>query len=251
MSSTTPTELSHSTIFFDLPRELRDLIYHQLWRSSSILLNCTTRFVDFDVNLRYEGSYQVDVTDRTRKRFGCDAGHQDDWRFPPGLWASKQLLQEALAQYGSRAEWFWCEDVPDVKRTWLSTQLDASRVQDATLFLDFFEEVCKECSGKRHLHDRWRLDDELNEVVEAMVGDRMDGHGIRRLRIASFTQATNLTEEREHALFLAQRFSLVSGRADAGFLELSLWHDDPEMPRLYDVVGEGPDARATLKEICV
>lgn len=51
----------------------------------------------------------------------------------------------------------------------------------------FFQEVCGECSDKRHLRDRWRLDDELNEVEDAIWYDKKNGHGILRLRIASYT----------------------------------------------------------------
>jgi hypothetical protein len=115
----------------------------------------------------------------------------------------------------------------------------------------FFQPVCTKCSRKRHLRDRQGLDDELSEAEEAMGHDRMNDHGIRRLRIASYTQATNLQDEREHASLLAKHYSLLGRRAEAELLELSLWHDDSGMPRLYDVVGEGPDARATLKDISI
>jgi len=241
MSSSSLTKPSSGPNFFDLPLELRDVIYDQLWRLHPVLLNNNSRFAD--VHLCYEGSYQVPM-DRTSVMI-CALAALNNRKFPPGLWASKKILQEALDQFARRAEWFWCENPEIPKQTWLSTLIHDSKVRDMTVFLDVFEPPCGACSGERHSGE-WRLDEELNEVVAAMVDDGMDGHGIRRLRIEGFTEITNMKDECEEALRLARLFWPVCQRAEAEHLELSLWHNDPEGPRLYDVVGEGLDVRAVL-----
>jgi hypothetical protein len=88
--------------FFDLPRELRDLVYHHLWR---LLKPCICQgFPESELvlQLRYEGHYDISSTH----------GEREDWpgtssRFPIAIIASKQFLYEALEQYLRKAEWYF------------------------------------------------------------------------------------------------------------------------------------------------
>lgn len=88
--------------FFDLPRELRDLIYRYVWCLNPELKKPSTRFSSVPsatMYLRYQSHhvFDIEVTD--------ESGDADtSGKFPPGLAASKQLLNEALDQFFSRAE---------------------------------------------------------------------------------------------------------------------------------------------------
>lgn len=89
--------------FFALPRELRDQVYHHLWR---LLKPCVFQSVPHGdsqllLELRYEGHYDISSMH----------GQREDWpgtssRFPSAILASKPFLHEALEQYLRKAEWY-------------------------------------------------------------------------------------------------------------------------------------------------
>lgn len=226
---------SAPSTFFSLPRELRDLIYHHLWRCNPALQNSSSRFSTVCLQLRYDGRYSIEPQ---KTSWGYENGVNDNIenrRLPLGLAANKQLLHEALEQFLSRAEWFWDEDNVEKEQTWTSSLLDASGVKDVTLYFGAFLGICETCTGDPHVHGWWSHDAELVELAEGLSKDES---GIRRLRIAGWTQCEREDEEYQHAMLLAQSYGYVARRAKAERLELSLWHDDSETRRVYEVLGE-------------
>jgi hypothetical protein len=243
--------------FFDLPREIRDLIYHEFWRSNPALPNFSQRFPDSnDFYLRYEGSYQAVWCEREcgddHYRICGDANEKQ--KLPLYFLANKQLLLEALEQSLRRAEWFSTEDSSTEIWAPLSIMPDASCVEDVTLYAGALPPLCYECKGALHLdiHDRfcrWWHEESLSELVNAMGEEEEMGRGIRRLRITASThKANNAEDELELALLLAR---FVSGGAQylAGRLQLSLWHEDLYEIGLYDIVGLGSDVSVVLQTV--
>ena len=89
----------HTTDFFDLPRELRDLVYHFLWYDYP---DIATSYRDKQSRVRYRPTTSPSAKQRIhRKRTGL----------PAWLFINKAFLEEAIATFNARAEWtllsFW------------------------------------------------------------------------------------------------------------------------------------------------
>jgi hypothetical protein len=80
--------------FFDLPRELRDFVYHYLWEDHP---DITTPYSNRRTELRYDQSINKCHTKT----------YLHNNPFPPWLLASKAFLYEATAAFNERAEWTW------------------------------------------------------------------------------------------------------------------------------------------------
>jgi hypothetical protein len=96
--------------FFDLPRELRDLIYQDYWQTNPVLTDSSTRFCGLLSQLRYEGRYIMEIDNHA-----YNTPRHVAQSFPRWALANKQLFDEAFSHFESKAEWFWYDNVP-VKR---------------------------------------------------------------------------------------------------------------------------------------
>ena len=113
---------------FDLPRELRDQIYHYYWTAQPKYLAPRTPFHPLKVHFNYAG--RPDITKEAVIKTATQ-------RFPEWLQASKQLQSEALEQYASRAEWSVVLKSklpkPDNRKT--SSALDIRKVRKLALHI--------------------------------------------------------------------------------------------------------------------
>jgi hypothetical protein len=246
--------------FLDLPREIRDLIYHEFWRSNPALPNFSQRFLDPDQSmyLRYEGSYEASAFSPT-----CDHDHHvicsdpnEQHEFPLCFLASKQLLSEALEQFLRRAEWF--STYNSSTKNWAPSPImpDASSVEDVNVYVGALPPLCYKCDGGSHLDNHHNRDctDHLTYVywlANCIAEEHEMGRGIRRLRIIGSTRKANDPEELKHALLALLSWSLYDDAACARAerMQLSLWHEDLYEIGLYDIVDSESGISVILRTV--
>jgi hypothetical protein len=90
----TEAAITQNISFFDLPREIRDQIYHHYWTANPKHVALRTPSHPFTVRLNY--AKRPEIT----REFYVETQRPLTW-----LLANKQLQHEALEHYITRAEW--------------------------------------------------------------------------------------------------------------------------------------------------
>jgi len=94
-----PGNISLPSTFLRLPREIRDLVYHEIWRTK-LPFTITNQNSEFMVEYEIPSIEGFQVTlpgleTRSRK-----------WAYPaPWFLANKQILKEAIEQFQHKAKW--------------------------------------------------------------------------------------------------------------------------------------------------
>lgn len=83
--------------FFDLPREIRDQAYDEIWRTKKSFI---TRYHAFQFYVEYE---------ITADPYSLTPPQPGGASTPPWLVANKQLTQEAIEQFQRKATWVYLE----------------------------------------------------------------------------------------------------------------------------------------------
>ena len=92
---------SQTIPFFELPREIRDLVYHRILRRVRPCIRVALPGSDIVLEYRYEGHYQI------AKQMGPNEDSQGMSRgLPISFLCGRQFYIEALDQFASKAEWF-------------------------------------------------------------------------------------------------------------------------------------------------
>ncbi|KAF1850376.1 uncharacterized protein K460DRAFT_412090 [Cucurbitaria berberidis CBS 394.84] len=233
---------ARKTSFFDLPREIRDSIYHHYWQADPCLNASNTPCGQGALQLRYEGSYKMGLCG---PRYGVL--ERLDGRYPQSLLSNKQLLQEALEQYTRKAEWFW-DGTPlaERPRNPSANLIDVSKISnDMTL----------------HIHSLAMYEDPNRYMDEIIAGK--DLHllakaiakkhtTIPRLRISGYSRALYYDDKSglfdQGQLMIGKIMAYFSG-FDIARLELEVFNKSSDRRRiLCEVIGQKPYMELILKE---
>ncbi|KAF2877548.1 hypothetical protein BDV95DRAFT_601929 [Massariosphaeria phaeospora] len=197
---TTPGPSSPVT-FFDLPREIRDSIYHHYWRTYPCI---RTSFHGMLTDLRYEGYHSMTIS---RKRFGYPERMQGP--YPTWLLANKVLFSEALSQFSRKAEWFWDGYTMQEMEIERKALMKTPTIRDITLYVGNVMYL-DEYAATRFSSYQEKVKDACQEYAKAM-----QLHGsFKRLRLSSHSYDISLTDDgagfKEIVTFLTNFFRDVT-----------------------------------------
>jgi hypothetical protein len=218
--------------FFNLPREVRDLIYHHYWTEHACL--SASRVSDTNPSCmrpHYEGRNAQDDPKIRKPSFRWQS-----YRMccPSLLLVSKQVIHEALEQYVRRAEWYWSPTMrPGVWGLPLGLQLDMAKVCKETIWTGDFQ------------------------TCESLLLIR-SGCPLKRLRISGYagpvqwshTDFGDVTYFGD-ATFIAEKFLSGYGRESESTLELEIFDTEKNWRRrvVYEVRREGSDVYLTTLNV--
>ncbi|KAH7397253.1 hypothetical protein BKA66DRAFT_453928 [Pyrenochaeta sp. MPI-SDFR-AT-0127] len=227
--------------FFDLPREIRDIIYDYYWRSNPGLRAVSTPYHRLLLQLRYEGQYTMLIGEH-----GYTNPKDIAETFPTWLRASKEVLNEALEQFARKAAWFWGDEYlmqrPD---DWSSGIFDTSKIRNMTIYIGHFGSVetpMKRQDGKCPIQY-------LRSFARAMAAHQSNGGGIQRLRISGHSSLMPYEGDFKRSIKTAHRILDIFSAVDITTLELEMFNTSADRRRiLYEVIGRDADAHMLVKE---
>jgi hypothetical protein len=240
----TPPAFYHTqdSPFLNLPREIRDLIYHHYWTLHPHLSASRAQALNaFSMRLHYEGRNSADNPD-TRPIYWNMPRVKEKTSCPSLGLSSKQILYEALEQYERRAEWYWSATI--TSKPWhlpLGLQVNSGRVGKVTIWVD-------DLLTSDYVHHTSLRDNIVCEIVLRKY--LYSGLPLQRLRIAGCldTSQWSHTEFGEHsyvggAAAIAHNVLTVFGRAVLPRLELEIFNAEKHWRRriFYEVRREGSD----------
>lgn len=111
-STTLSAKSTNTTSFFSLPRELRDEVYHELWKGklAFIVIYGAYEFQIHYIETEFESEEPVQTTFREngRKKFMSKS---------PWIYTNGQVLQEAIEQFQRHCTWSSNGIMPDQRST--------------------------------------------------------------------------------------------------------------------------------------
>jgi hypothetical protein len=147
--------------FFELPRELRDLIYHHLWQ------DCPAITVPYSGRTT-ESHYNPAINEPHFK--ACHDYSKDNVPLPPWVFANTTFFYEAISAFEENADWAWLRWAPSKRNAGSSMLFGPSTSKIVTLKLGEIEDmICKPVRAESLAKEVRALETNFSRIAEDML----------------------------------------------------------------------------------